>query len=424
MWDLETIAREHNRVSLQAMMAGLGIDEAQFPLPENWALAVLAERLKVGPPLLTEIINCLENVEDVDTFRKLINTFLPGHEDEILSETRARRVYRFCYLFGQKYFKLDCNTDCGISNFIIGMPIEILAMSYSTYHELDMRIGYLLLLSLVVYPYEGDERDYNDDSVPFNPLNWLGDKKYKPSADDIAWLQSVLGPLAVGGKWIAPMGFSMVKLGENHIRLLQSDDDPTVKETIGRTLMVAKKAGIMAEFDTTGRTAEEKINGARIPLLEKVKQIVGEDLAGRVPGNGCHPAVLREMTEGTPYDGVGDFADWACSRTGCAVLDSSYDDCEYIEGNGEPVFKWSKRNVEILTKDAPKVQGIRAKIDRIVEWLETDPIARFDELLSFLLSKNISEAKKRKDAFRDPTEHWCPLDTLTENEEEEEGDNE
>jgi len=77
--------------------------------------------------------------------------------------------------------------------------------------------------------------------------------------------------------------------------------------------------------------------------------------------------------------------DWACSNTGCVVLDSSYENCDYEEGSGEPTFLWTKRNVDILTSEWPRVQEIRGKIDHIVEWLEADPIERFRELLEFLL---------------------------------------
>jgi len=61
------------------------------------------------------------------------------------------------------------------------------------------------------------------------------------------------------------------------------------------------------------------------------------------------------------------------------VLDSSYENCDYEEGSGEPTFLWTKRNVDILTGEWPKVQEIRGKIDHIVEWLEAEPIGHFSE---------------------------------------------
>jgi hypothetical protein len=298
------------------------------------------------------------------------------------------------------------------------MPVELLAMSYSQYHELEMLPGYLLLLSLVIYPYEGDDRDEDDDSVPFNPVN-LPTKRYRPTLKDIGWLNDLLASLAIDGQWIAPMGFTIVKLADNKIELREAKDTPEVKETICRTLLIAKKIGIEAEF-RAGRTSEEKLNGARIPLLDTVKNTVGAELAERIPGNGWEPEELHQMTDKTPYDGVGNFADWVCSQTGCVMLDSSIECCDIREGYGEPIFKWTRKNVTILTEEWPRVQEIRSKIDHIVEWLEEDQINHFKELLEFLLQ---SKPAKKNTLPYDPTDRWCPLDQETDDDEDEEEEN-
>ena len=78
---------------------------------------------------------------------------LPEYESEIMAAPRNRRVYKFCYYFGLSV------THCrririAPADWVSGMPVELMAMSYSAYHELAMRPGYLLLLSLVIYPYE------------------------------------------------------------------------------------------------------------------------------------------------------------------------------------------------------------------------------------------------------------------------------
>jgi len=70
------------------------------------------------------------------------------------------------------------------------------------------------------------------------------------------------------------------------------------------------------------------------------------------------------MTDGTKYDGAGAFADWACSCTGGIVLDSSYENCDYEEGSGEPTFLWTKHNVDILTEQWSRVQEIAGKSTR------------------------------------------------------------
>ena len=219
------------------------------------------------------------------------------------------------------------------------------------------------------------------------------------------------------------MGFTVIKLDDRNIELIHADNIPEVRETVHRTVLIAEKAGIKVKVKV-GKTAEEKIfRGARVPLLDVVQQIVGTELVSLIPRDGWTPQELHQWTDGTQYDGVGIFADWVCSQTGCIILDHSYADCEYMEGMAEPIFQWSQFNVDQLTKEWPKVKEIREKIDRVVEWLEADPIIRFRELLEFLTAK--AKTRRKKDTKRDryeydETEHWCPLDQLTLGEEEEE----
>jgi len=309
------------------------VDEAQSPQPEGWALSLLADLLKTGPPMLSEIIGCLEQIETVKEFRELVRMLLPEYESEIMSAPRNRRVYKFCYYFGTEYYPLPANTDCPPADWVSVMPVELMAMSYSAYHELQMRPGYLLLLSLVIYPYAGDERDIEEGS-------------------------------------------------------------------------------------------EVSCNGARVPLLDMVQRIVGEELVSRIPKDGWTAEELHHITDGTKYDGVGAFADWAYSGTGCVVLDSSYENCDYEEGSGEPTFLWTKHNVDILTEQWPKVQEIRGKIDHLVEWLEAEPIGHFSELLDFVLKSKPKSRRKSKRRYYDPFEHHCELDQDTGEEEDDDRDDE
>ena len=400
-------------------MNGRDVEVAQSPQPEGWALSMLAEMLKVGPPLLSEIVECLQGIESIEAFVDLVRMLLPEREAEIMSAPRNKRVYKFCFYFGKKYYPLPANTDCPPSEWTDGMPVELMGMSYSAYHNLAMRPGYLMLLALVVYPYEGDERDEEDDSVPFNPL-YSTTGKYKPSARDVAWLKDLLESLSKGGEWIAPMGFRITKISETEIELKQAVDSDNVRETIARTLLIAEKLGITAKFKTTGRTAKEKLSAARIPILDLVQRSVGEEIVRRIPAAGWHPEDLHKMTDNTKYDGVGHFADWACSMTGCILLDTSYENCNWVEGEGAPIFKWTKYNVDILTQQWPKVQEIRGKIDHLVEWLETDPQSHFPELVNFLLIHPHKPDKVKLHQY-DHEEHWCDLEQ--ESGEEEEDDN-
>jgi hypothetical protein len=426
MWDLDTIIAENNRAAIEAMMRPPAVEAAQTPLPEAWPLLDLAKKLRVGPPLLAELLKCFTNIDDIEKFVAIIREFLPEHENEILSEPRFGRLYKFCYLFNKRYFPLPVFMhEAALGQFVASLPLELMGMSYSAYHDLGMRLGYALLLALVIYPYEGDWRDEEDDRVPFDPAD-LPKGKYEPSESDIAWVVDLVESLSIGGQWVAPMGFAVVKVGERKIKLMDAVDSPEVKETIRITLEIAKTAGIEAEFSRSGRTAEQKLNGAKVPLFEMIQGVVGEQLVKMIPPTGWEPDTLHKMTDGTPYEGLGDYADWVCSNTGCIVLDTDYGDCEYIEGNTEPLFQWSRFNIDRLTADYPKVQMIRGKIAHIVEWVEKDPQLHFKELLDFLLSLP-EEQRKPADPARwaavyDPTEHYCPLDFEFEREEEEADD--
>ena len=422
MWDLDTIIRDNNQAALDWMMRGKKVEEAQSPMPETWPLTLLADKLNAGPPLISEICILLESGDTENAFLDLVRVFLPEHEEEIMLEPRNRRVYRFGYLFGKEYFPLPLNTDCGTSALLNGMPVELLAMSYSAYHELDMRPGYLLLLSLVIYPYEGDERDEEDDSVPFDATVNLLTGKYKPSVSDIDWLKGLVDNLAVGGVWVAPMGFAMTKVAENRIELREAINTPQVRDTIGRTLLIAKKAGIVADFASTGRTSQEKLNGARVPLLDMVRNMVGPDIASPIPAAGWQPEELHRITDETSYNGMGDFADWVCSATGCFMLDSSFDNVGFIEGMGGPIFKWTMFNVQTLTEQWPKVQQIRGSIDNLVDWLEADRINNFRELLDFILKRNPKNTEETEGRSYDRWDHFCELDQLLDEEDEDDSE--
>jgi hypothetical protein len=408
MWDLATLERENNTHALYEMMGGFAVEEAQAPLPSAWALTVLADRMTAGPPSLAAMMACLEHADVAKDFRSLVQLILPEYEQEIMWEPMNRRVYRFCYCFGKKYYPLPANTNCPVGSWLDGMPVQLLGLAYTAYHDLDFRPGYALLLSLVAYPFEGIENDFEDDEIPFDPgMDTKGDN-YKPLRDDVKWLRTLVANLAIDGKWIAPMGFTIEKVGLNKIKLIGAKNTKEVKDTIKRTLMVAEKAKIETIYHR-GRSKKDKQEaGARIPLLEKVKQLVGPELAERVPPCGWLPEQLHK-TDGTKIDGLGVFADWAFQKTGCVMLDTTPSNCEWVEGSTEPAFKWTVRNVQILSQQWPKVVEIRKKIDHLVQWLEEDPQRRFAEILDFLLVKNdLGTGEKNREY--DPSDHFCQLD--------------
>ncbi|KKL65590.1 hypothetical protein LCGC14_2153520, partial [marine sediment metagenome] len=94
MWDLDSIIRQNNQAAINYMMRGRAVDVAQSPQPQSWSLSLLADKLSIGPPLLTELLKCFTNFEALENFLGLIREFLPEHEEEILSEPSGqKRVY-------------------------------------------------------------------------------------------------------------------------------------------------------------------------------------------------------------------------------------------------------------------------------------------------------------------------------------------
>jgi len=421
MWDLQSIVSQNNYAAVQAMMTAERVEVADNPTPTVWPLTYLAQRLKVGPPILSEIVNGFVDIEWMERFLKLIRDFLPEYEEDILSRPCNQRAWRFCRIFDRKYFALGVtNPAFGTHELLYRLPIQLMGMSYDVYHDLDLRPGYLLLMSLVPYPYQGDERDLEDDDVPFDLDNLKGKKsKWEPRQSDVDWLRGLVIQLKDGGSWVAPMGFQIDKIDDRHLQLKASVNSEECQEVLRRTMLIAKRLGIEVEVKA-GRSAQEKLQaGARIVLLEAAGRIVGQELVKRIPADGWDNKELHAMTDRSHYAGIGEFADWALAETGLLLLDHNYEQCEYVEGEMEPLFQWTRHNVETLTEQWPKVKKVRKKIERITEWLEAAPEERFSELLEFLLKKAAELPPHKPRPPYDPMEHWCKLDTKWEDDDDE-----
>jgi len=112
--------------------------------------------------------------------------------------------------------------------------------------------------------------------------------------------------------------------------------------------------------------------------LDKVQILVGPETVRKIPKRGWEPEDLHKMTDGTRFEGV-DTLRLGLGQTGCTILDSSYEDCEWVEGWENRSSNGPKETSKILTEQWPKTQEIRKKIDKMAIWLEQDQANHFFE---------------------------------------------
>jgi hypothetical protein len=423
MYDLTEVIAQNNLAAVWAMMRGEQQEAATRPEPKEWPLSWLAEKLMVGPPVLSEITNGLIDITTQQNFIALIRDYLPTHEEEILAARLSQRVRLFCYYWGQERYPLpEGASSRTIEQFVSSVPVQLMGLSYEAYHELDFRPSYLALLSLVCYPFEGDVRDYLDDEVPYDPFETDEEiEKWQPRDSDVDWLRGLLFQLSDGGQWMAPAGFIITKLKPGRIKIELSDTNDEARHMVMATVKIAKQLKIEV-ITEAGKTAEEKIlRGARLTLLEKLQELVGPSLVSRIRKEGWDPGDLHRAVDGTEYEGLGYFADWALGDTRCLVLDTDYGDVEFKEGYAEPAFKWTRHNIDNLTEQWPRVREYREKIDTLANRLDRDLEGEFGRLLDFLVPVVKAEAPERLyDTYGDHPQGPA-LDTVSD-EEEEDGD--
>jgi len=143
------------------------ICELSKPLGEKaMPLMLLADRLTLGPPSIGILIDLLEQSEYVQAFLELVREYLPEHEREIMQGDTDDRAYRFCRLFGQRYFELDEDmidgSDSAMAELCFYIPVRLQGLGYEQYHNFEYAApSFILMLSLVRNPWvePGGEED-------------------------------------------------------------------------------------------------------------------------------------------------------------------------------------------------------------------------------------------------------------------------
>ncbi|MBA7710444.1 hypothetical protein ES703_119386 [subsurface metagenome] len=132
-------------------------------------------------------------------------------------------------------------------------------------------------------------------------------------------------------------------------------------------------------------------NDERVPILERVKELVGKSLVELIPPDGWSLDDIHRMFEGSEYEGVVAFADWIHSTTGYLQLDANYTDY------GPEA--WSTEIVTDLTAERPMVIDLQEKMHHMHEWLEEDMHHNFEKLLSIMLGIECVSVPKEQMSF-------------------------
>lgn len=127
----------------------------------------------------------------------------------------------------------------------------------------------------------------------------------------------------------------------------------------------------------------------RIALAEACTESVPIALLEKVPEGGLSVNRCQELLAKTKYQALIHWAKIVCNDTGNFFLD----------GCGEDLFsgywdlpQWTRQEVEGLTQEWQQAEVVQTEITKLADWLEEDPPARFEEILSFITGeKNVSK---------------------------------
>ena len=118
----------------------------------------LAQRLRLGPPRPLALVTFIGNIHAELAFREMVRRLLPAATDRILSggqrglDRAAERVWAFCSAFERKYFPIYELDE--LEPLVYSIPFQRMGWSYDAFHDLDLRVGTLLLRALCSEPYE------------------------------------------------------------------------------------------------------------------------------------------------------------------------------------------------------------------------------------------------------------------------------
>jgi len=135
-------------------------------------------------------------------------------------------------------------------------------------------------------------------------------------------------------------------------------------------------------------------DSARIPLIERVAELVGKEIVELIPKEGWDLKELHDRLDGTKYASVAAYADWVWQSTDLALLDNCYEQMGC--GWGGVQIPWDRETVDDLTKQWPKVREFWDSVGHIEDWLMDKPQANYGELVDFMLGKERPKIPKEQ----------------------------
>lgn len=115
--------------------------------------------------------------------------------------------------------------------------------------------------------------------------------------------------------------------------------------------------------------------GGRIALVDECAKSVPLTLLKRL-GDGFELNVLETVLKNTKYHGAMVAAQWIHNATDNAFMDLVHE-MDYQA-------PWETDVVEFATREWREADKLQAKMDKMVDWLESDPVKHFRELVTFI----------------------------------------
>jgi hypothetical protein len=196
-------------------------------------------------------------------------------------------------------------------------------------------------------------------------------QKFFPLSDDASSEEFTIGDL-LSRIPMQPLGFSyesyhrFTDFREGYILALSLVECPWDEDPLG----------MLTEDELDGES------GGRVAILERVGELVGEGLTRLIPAGGWSAKDLHNMTDGTEFEGLGEFADWVFCNTGCYHLDVQGESLEMGES-----IEWSPEAVNDMTEDWHRSCEILENIHQVALLLEEDSESTFRKLLALLLNR-------------------------------------